>query len=248
MKQIKSFKRKDLRNGEYLSYNREIEEAILSESAEKLRIVDYFTGYRQKLQTFDDCIMRVRGSMITEEMRIADKDRDKLVVGIAEQIRSDRRHFDLVKQQAANDLVPVLNSFRRIYKKNYNEETGFIIDLVKTYRMEPHATNIAILGLTEWVDRLEAANMECIALTSSRTYEEVRKKKAGRARDARNLLDEEYRRMIDQLNALAKVFGDDIYADLFDYINGRILHYRTVLARRHGERAARFAYRKDIKE
>lgn len=235
MKQIEEFSRKGLRNNECLAYYREVEAAILKETAEKLHVEKQFVIFQGRLQAFDDTIVRILGNAITELMAQTDGGRDNLIVGSWEHIRAGKRHFDPEIVQAANDLTGLMKTFQGIDKKGYDEETGYVTNMVEACRKEPNKSNLAKLNLTEWIDKLEQLNNKCIELTKDRTVSDNEKAAAGCAVDARKVLKAEYDELIKLLNALAIVNGEELYADLFDYINGRIAHYRNVLARRSGK-------------
>lgn len=233
MKQIEEFSRRGLRDNEELAYNREVEHAILVETTEKLAIGDKFTVYQDKVNKFDDAIVYIAGNPITLQMQEMDAKRDNLLAGLAEQIRTATRHFEPLKKAAAEALKPVEKTFRGIQRKGFDEESGYVDNLVQKYREEPYKTHIATLGLTSWVDKLAATNVDCIELTRDRTLKDT-ERVVGQAREARKELDAAYNELVRMLNALALVKGDENYAALFDYINGRIAHYRSVIARRKG--------------
>lgn len=232
MKEIEGFSRKGQRYNEYLAYNREVEAAILKETAEKLKIEEVFAVFQQDLQTFDDSIVYIPGSAFSKMMAESDDTRDDIHIGISEQVRTGLRHFTPAIRTAAEDLMPLVRAFQGIEKKGFDEESGYVMNEVEALRKEPNKTNIATLNLTEWVNQLEIANNVCIKLTSDRTIQQEERANSVRAVEARKKLNASYNQMVKRLNALALVNGDELYASLFDYINGRIAHYRTVLARR----------------
>ena len=102
MTKIQTFGTKTrLKNNESLTFGREIETAIEAKGDDTLEITDIFPDYKAKLQAFDDSIVNVAKSSITEQMATGNKQRGNLHVAILIEIRNGLRHFDQDKRDGA---------------------------------------------------------------------------------------------------------------------------------------------------
>lgn len=245
MKQINAFDSKNMRQGEFYVYYAEVQTTLQEAPAVKAKIETLFADFQQALQAYQRCMVYARESALTKDMWATDGERRKLMVGLSLQIRGAQRHFDPEMREKARGLEPVLRVLQRGYNKSYTEKTGFVRHLLKAFRREPFRTNMEALHLMEWVDHLEAVNEQCYALFFERSNERSEVSSRGQATEARKQLHTAYRAIVRQLNARAIVEGDELYADLFDRINGHISHVRYVLAQRRGARAARLAAAKE---
>lgn len=240
MNQINTFSRSKLRNNELLTFYREVEESIRgNQSADKLNIEALYTAYTTAVQTYADAIVNVSKSALTEQIEAADQQRDSLFVGICETIRTGTRHFKPATAQAAKNLMPVVDVYAGAATKSIDDETSYLNNFMAELNAEKHTADISALGLAEWIENLETANLNVARLSMQRTNEQLATgTSTGAGMRTRTEADNAYDQMTQMLNALCLVNGPEKYQTTFDFINARIKHYQDMLAQRKGKAEA----------
>ena len=231
MSKIQSFGTKTrLKNNESLTFGREIEIAIEAIGANTLEIDDIFPDYQAKLQNFDDSIVNVAKSIFTDQMAAANKLRGKQHIAIILEIKNGLRHFDQDKKEAAVRLGILTNTFTGAQKRGFDDQTSFINNFLQELASDKYKADVTLLGLDDWVTELKKSNDLCNELTLKRSQERSQKSGKGNTELTRPLYEKAYNAVVEKLNALALVKGDDKYAELFAWWNARIDHYRVVIS------------------
>ena len=231
MTKIQTFGTKTrLKNNESLTFGREIETAIEAKGDDTLEITDIFPDYKAKLQAFDDSIVNVAKSSITEQMTTGNKQRGNLHVAILIEIRNGLRHFDQDKRDGALRLSVLADTFTGAQRRSFDDQTSFINNFLQELASDKYKADATLLGLDGWIAELKKANDLCAELTSKRSKEHSEKSGKGSTEMTRPIYEKAYNALVEKLNALALVKGDDKYAELFAWWNARIDHYRVVIS------------------
>ena len=231
MTKIQTFGTKTrLKNNESLTFGREIETAIEAKGDDTLEITDIFPDYKAKLQAFDDSIVNVAKSSITEQMATGNKQRGNLHVAILIEIRNGLRHFDQDKRDGALRLSVLADTFTGAQRRSFDDQTSFINNFLQELASDKYKADATLLGLDGWIAELKKANDLCAELTSKRSKEHSEKSEKGSTEMTRPIYEKAYNALVEKLNALALVKGDDKYAELFAWWNARIDHYRVVIS------------------
>lgn len=96
-----------------------------------------------------------------------------------------------------------------------------------------YAEDIATLGLEKWVTELAAAN-EAFEELMQKRYEAEAGKPQYTMKTAREEVDEAYRVIIERIDALIIVNGEEQYAGFVNNLNERIERYNNAVSRRYG--------------
>ncbi len=206
----------------------------MEKGASKLDITAAFEAFQKTLQAEDEGIMKIMKSNLTAEMTQADFERDNYFVGINEQIRTAQRHFNKEKKAAADRLAIVYGAYKGSNSAGFDDETGRIRNYIQEMSTAKCEQDMELLGLTEWLEPLEEANERCAKLADERNTEQRDKDAAGNVKKLRLDNDNAYRKVVEQINALALIKGDSLYADLITRWNTRIDHYRVSVSLRIG--------------
>lgn len=222
MTKIQTFGTKTrLKNNESLTFGREIETAIEAKGDDTLEITDIFPDYKAKLQAFDDSIVNVAKSSITEQMTTGNKQRGNLHVAILIEIRNGLRHFDQDKRDGALRLSVLADTFTGAQRRSFDDQTSFINNFLQELASDKYKADATLLGLDGWIAELKKANDLCAELTSKRSKEHSEKSGKGSTEMTRPIYEKAYNALVEKLNALALVKGDDKYAELFAWWNAR---------------------------
>lgn len=231
MIKIQSFGTKTrLKNNESLTFGREIEVAIEAAGAADLGIDDLFSVFLENMQNFDDSIVNISKSVYTIQMNAANKLRGNLHVSIITQIRNGLRHFDKDKFNAAERLSTLANTFTGAQKRSFDDQTSFINNFLQELASDKYKDDATLLALDPWITELKKANEACMELTLQRTKEYSEKSGKGSTEITRPIYEKSYNALVEKLNALALVNGEEKYVGLFAWWNARIDYYRVVIS------------------
>ena len=223
------------RSNELLTFGRALETKLQdSDFAEAPTVASQLTAYKDALQKLDDSVITGGKSLYTTEMENADKKRDHLQSGFLGQIQIFQNHFDTTKQAAAVRLSPLADKYKGKTEKSYEEQTSITANLIQEAQSDTYATDIATLGLTEWITALKESNDACASLSAERISEKGAQKSLPKLADTRPVFIEAYNTLAKRFNALAEVNGDADYVELFTWWNALIDRDRLLLANRLG--------------
>lgn len=235
MAKIQTFGTKTrLKNNESLTFGREIEAKIEEKGAAELAVDDLFPDFQEKLQAFDDTIVNVSKSFYTNQMNEANKQRGKLHVAILTQIRNFLRHFNTEKREAAQRLISFADTFVGAQRRSFDDLTSFINNFLQELTADKYKADVTLVELDDWIKELQKVNDQCATLTVQRTAEHSQKAGKGGTEMTRPAFEKAYNALVEKLNALAIVNGDEKFAELFAWWNARIDHYRVVISNNLG--------------
>lgn len=223
-----------LKNNECLTFGREIETAVETKGTEALGISDIFPEYKDKLQSFDDSIVNINKSSYTNQMNDANNLRGNYFIAIIAEMKNGLRHYDKEKLAAAERLKTLTDTFIGAQKRSFDDQTSFINNFLQELASDQYKGDATLLGLDPWTAELKKANDLCAALTLKRTKERSEKTGKGSTEMTRPAFEKMYVAVVEKLNALAIVNGDEKYAELFAWWNSRIDHYRVVISNNLG--------------
>lgn len=210
----------------------EFRDSMSQFNAQTLGIAEGFARFETLYTQELEALQVIRRSATTEQLATADAERDKLFRGFDDTARGMLNHFDPAKREAAARLRVVLDQYGNIARKPYDEETAAIGKLVGEAG-GALATDIATLGLTEWLAELDRRNQVFDALMKSR-YTEAAVRTELRMREVRLEVDTVYRAMADRLDALMLINGEAAYEPFVRELNARVDRYNDIIAQRRG--------------
>ena len=220
--------RTQLSNRDSLSFGHEIEIIIDIKGADVFGINDVFSDYKAKLQAFNDSVIYIPKNAYTEQMKRVSQQRQSLHIAIVIEIKNYLRHFDIVRINAATHLKPLADSFLRVQKLSFDNQTNFIDNFLQTLASDEYKREVALLELGNWTDELKRVNDICEKLTLKHFKEHSGKTGKGNSRITRLAYEASYNILVEKLNALEWVDGDERHAELFTWWNARIDHYRAM--------------------
>lgn len=231
------FKIELLRNQEWFQFYTDFKTAVSQFDSAILGIDALFANFLVLYNSADEVLEMIRKSATTEQIADADTNRDGTFRGLIDAIKSALNHFDPAKREAAKRLQIVVNTYGNLARKSYDEETASIYNFLQELNGD-YAANITLLALNDWVVQLEADNKTFDTLMQNR-YTEGSGKTNLRMQTIRLDTDRCYRDMLDRLDALMLINGDEVYAPFVNELNARSLRYENILAQRKGRAAAK---------
>lgn len=228
----KRLKTGNLRNEEWFQFFTEFKAIVEQYYPGTLNIEALFAVFVVLYADVDEAMEVIRKSATTEQIVEADNNRDVVFRGLSDAVKSAVSHFDPVKSEAARRLQIVLDQYGNVARKSYDAETASIHNLVQEMN-GARAADIALLGLGDWITRLDADNQTFEALKNIR-YSEEEGKPAFRVNELRKKIDRNYRDTLDRIDASILLNGEAQYAAFVNAHNIRVDHYSNIIAQRKG--------------
>lgn len=228
---ITEFALSRLRNEEHFQFHTSFRDLVVETKATNLKIEALFAVYQPQLASELESLDVVRKSSISEDLIVADADRDNGFRGMCDAVKSGLNHYDANVQAAAKRLQILLDTYGNLAAKNYDAETGGIISLLNDLN-SGYLADATTLGLAGWINELRTKNKAYDDLKNNR-YSAEASKTILRMKEERVKTDNIYRQIIERINALIIVEGETAYAGFVNELNKRIEGFdNTVTLRR----------------
>lgn len=177
----------------------------------------------------------VRASVLTDELFIADSERDEITDGLTGTVKSALKHYNPEMRAAATRLKLLFDTNGDLTAKPYDQQTAATVKLISDLE-GPYAAEVATLGVGGWVAELKARNNAFVSLKNLR-YDENSAKPQQKLKQARAETDKTYRAVLKRIDALIELNGSTAYEGFIAAVNQRIEHLQLVLAQRQGRNA-----------
>jgi hypothetical protein len=172
----------------------------------------------------EETLRVARKSRLTKEIVQGDAMRDSSYTGYKMAVKGLLSLPESEMLAAARRLWEHIKSYRIVTTDQRDKQTGMMTSFINDLEGK-YAADVTVLGLMPLVTTMKTANEKVLALTSERDTENS-VKIVGATKAARLVTDEAYRTLIDKVNALALLEGDEDYAGLIDAMNTQIARYK----------------------
>lgn len=232
---IKKINLPNLRNEEHFQFYTDFKSLVEANDPISLGIEVAFQAflpfYNDELKALDI----IRKSFLTDDISAADELRDNTFRGLCDVVSSAKHHFMVEKRTAAARIQLIFDHYGNIGRKPYDEETAAINSLLGD--LAGLADDLTLLGLTDWVNELQANNVAFDNLKKDRYTEEAGKTQL-RMKQVRIEVDAAYKHIAERIDALVIVNGVEAYDSFINELNERIEAYKLLLAQRKGRSAS----------
>ena len=233
--ELKALKLKNLRNEEHYKFHLDFTALVNQFTVTALGLEERWPPYQSALDLEVAALNVVRASALTDELFIADSERDDTITGLVGTVKSALNHYIPAMRAAATRLMLLFDTYGNLATKPYDQETASITKLVSDLE-GPYAAEVATLGIGGWVAELKNRNNAFDSLKNMR-YDEDAAKPQQNLRQARTETDKAYRAVVKRIDALIEVNGSAAYTGFVSALNQRIEHYQHVIAQRQGRNA-----------
>ncbi|MDR2906682.1 MAG: DUF6261 family protein [Bacteroidales bacterium] len=237
MKQIiNRFSYANLRNEVHVQLHENFIALVAKHKVEELGIKAIYDPY---VRLFDDeksALDRIIKSDLTDEILALDAKRDQLFRGFVDAVKSGLNHYDATKVAGAERINFILARYGNIAARPLDQETAAINDLIRELQESPTSEQALALGVGEWVKYLFEANEEFEELMRLR-YSETAKRPTINMRQTRGSVDKLFRAMLDLLEALIMVNGNEDFKTFIAELNAVMQRYENILASQKGRNA-----------
>lgn len=233
MKKIKTVDFSDFQNNEHGQFHSVIRDEISTQDPNRLGIIKFFPSYVDDLTTELASIEVEQGSQHTKGIGNADLFRDQLYRSFVLQIRSGLIDYDPAVQAAAERIIRIVDQIGDMRKEPYNKESETLTSLTNQMNNN-YAADVALCSATEKLNKLVEANTSFIANFGTRTAE-VASRISGDVRVARVATDADYKNIVNVINALVLLNGEDEYSSFIDKVNYQIDYYKNTITTRRSK-------------
>jgi hypothetical protein len=205
-----------------------------------LKFAPQYDVFQASVEKENQCFKMIRKSHLSESKENADQDRDEVLTGINEAVRTALRHFDATVNEAARKLKIVLDAYNNpkpLRDLPYDAETAAVSNLLQEFEGK-YSADVQAAGLTEWVAELRQRNEAFDRLTKAYNEQQAAKP-SFRFIAVRRETDEAYKKIALVINAMMVMEGETAYAPLVAELNALIKHYNDLLAQYRGRKEAK---------
>ncbi len=226
--EIQKFDSHRQRNAAHYQFQTDFNSTIIKYTPQALGIVDDYAAYTPLLEDEGVALVAITKSATTEEIDIADKNRDFTFRGLADKVTNSLNHFNPEVREAARRVKVIFDGYGNLAPKPDDEESGFIKSLIADLRTKVPA-EIATLAIVDWIDEVERLNNVFVALEATRNLEEATRTEL-RMKQVRVQVDAAYKKIVKRINALIIVNGEAPYAEFVKELNARISRAQDSMA------------------
>lgn len=180
--------------------------------------------FSKSLTAYDEALEQARKSALTKTIEAADKQRDDLYLGYKSVVKGFTKMVSGDMKDAADKLWLHIETYDIDVKDTMDNEAGDLYNLTGDLTTK-YATEVATLGLTTTVEQLTAANDEVRALLKERDNEDATRV-VGIVKTTRAKVESTYRTLIEKINALLIVEGDEGLETFVSEMNQQITRFK----------------------
>jgi DNA anti-recombination protein RmuC len=234
-----------LRNESHVEFHTTVNNLFGKYGPAALGIDALYAVYSPLLSREIEALDVIRRSDLTAEIMAFDHERDCLFRGLVDNVKSQLRHFDAAKQEAAQKVEVILEHYGNIAHKSLDEETAAIEDLHRELTKPETSAQVAALGLDTWMEQLVQVNRRLEQLMMQR-YDEAAQRPDIHMRSVRKEIDKVFRSILDLLEALVRVNGPDTNKAFLAELNAVMERYKGILAQEAGRRRIQKGKNNDV--
>jgi len=230
MKKVSTVFLNNFRNDAHYEFMSFVKDLITTFAIVQFVIGEWFSTFTGQCKKEEQLLDTVRKSILTEQIVLADKRVDNSVIGFKAALNSYLYGIEPNKKNAAQILLNRVKTVGKITAKSYEDEAGGLRKLIIDFEGE-YAGQIALLGLTEWLAELKAAEADFRQLMLLRNAERSNKL-PDNLKEVRRELDIIYHKIIDIVNAAATISSSDEYDEFIKQLNIQIKYFNEHAAHR----------------
>ncbi|MDR0605752.1 MAG: DUF6261 family protein [Bacteroidales bacterium] len=235
MSKINSARKYQMPHGLHLKFMIAVLVVLLKYEISKVKMKELIDKFSACVDKEDLCYKNVRKSDLSTQKAEKDHERDDMVIGVKNVMKTALFHYDPRVREAARRLKIVFDTFNRpmpIVNQPYEVETVTIKNFIHELETK-YAEDIKIIGLVEWLTELAVRNEIFDRLTIAH-HEEKAERNPLRPKEVRRDTDEAYNNIIETIEGLIHLETIQDYAALVSELNELVNSYNSQLAQHLG--------------
>lgn len=175
--EIRKIAQKRIDNARHLQFHRSVYDLLVEFELEKLGVPeDLKVDYSESLDVELELNMETTANIHSELLQKKNAERNQLVLFIFGEMRNHLRSPEKDEAEAAQRLAITIKPYIGIQKKSFDRETADLSSLITDLEKPENKADVAKLGLTKSVQKLEKLNAEFSEIYLQRTKERAAKK------------------------------------------------------------------------
>lgn len=243
MMQITSFKLGNLRIEEDFAFHQRIQQyaqdlpttgALIAEGLPETSVTFLTTGvntHKTAVESLDSALKVSTTVPSAKWVTEADASCDSAWSGLYYYVKAMTAHPDASIAAAAERALAILEKYGNPTAKPQLEESGILYNLLQELNEAKEAGDFNGLDIEPWLTRLENAETSFLNATDAKVQEEAARE-VGLSKQARQAADDAYRKLVDIVNMLAAMHGDEKFATFIGNVNALVEQQRTKLKTR----------------
>lgn len=243
MVKIKTFNLAHLRLEEDFAFHQRIQQysedlpttgALIAEGLPETSVTFLTTGVDTHKTTVDglDSALKVDTTVPSAKwVTEADAARDFAYNALYYYVKAMTAHPDASIAAAAERALAILEKYGNPTAKPQLEESGILHNLLQELKAAKEAGDFTDLDIEPWLTRLQNAETSFLNATDAKVQEEATRE-VGLSKQARQAADDAYRKLVDIVNMLASMHGDEKFATFIGNVNALVEQQRTKLKTR----------------
>lgn len=190
---------------------------------------------KTQLPTLQAALQEVKSSEKSQSIQELDVLRDRALRSLFDSIKPYRYSAVATEKQAYTALSLLFKQYKGLTKKNFEEESSLIGNLLTKLASPEYADDVTALNLTKFITTLTTAQTNFEATFNARSKEYATKVDYD-VKALRNKASDDYRLLCEYVHVLARVKSDNFYTQALDLLNNSRKYYSDTIARRKGEK------------
>ena len=243
MMQITSFKLGNLRIEEDFAFHQRIQQyaqdlpttgALIAEGLPETSVTFLTTGvdtHKTAVEGLDSALKASNTVPSAKRVTEADAARDFAWTGLYDYVKAMTAHPDASIAAAVEKALAILDKYGNPTAKPQLEESGILYNLLQELKAAKEVGDFTDLGIEPWLTRLENAETLFLNATDAKVQEEATRE-AGLSKQARLVADDAYRKLVDTVNMLVAMHGEEKFTTFIGNVNALVEQQRTKLKTR----------------
>lgn len=196
------------------------------------KVGNEINAWEAATQAFDQAYRKASTSAQTKSLQTLDSERDSYYNGFTGTVSNAVKSPVQAQREAAQQLLEPIKRYGVNTSGEYQQQTMRLSQICQDL-LENFSTQLAALGLTAWVEAMQAKNLEFQQAMTARTNDQAGYVKS-ELTVLRNNLIAAYRNFVKLANVVFIYEGDTAYATTIDQMNAEVRHYKQIIARKGG--------------
>lgn len=232
MKKIQTLNVKQLRTEEDFGFQKFVrtEIANLPEAEPATPFGMALANFNTAFEAFDAALKISAVNSAVTTATVADEARDLSWRAANAYAKAMSAHPDSTLAAYGQEVKAIFDKYGDPTKLPQTEESGVLHNLLQDLQTLESARRTAI-GLDAWITDLQSKEDAFLAAAAQRTEKEAARQ-VGIVKESRTAADAAYRSLVNMVNALAIIGGEETYSTFIDHVNVMIDHQKAILKAR----------------
>lgn len=221
---VKSINISQMNKGAHWNYMETVVSCLDKFEAVKTKVQTEYSSLLSAMETEKKYFTVSKKSESTAEIEESDRLRDMHYSGFSGAVDYALLSSDATKVKYAQQLKQYIKDSGVKTKDQRDKQTGRMTNFLTGLRAK-FATEIEALNLEEIVANMEREN-EAVKAHIEERAEEYGSRTKGALKSARADTDDAYRKLVEKVNALIVIEGEEVYVDFVKMLNAEIERYK----------------------